>query len=92
MWIQATLPVKTGAFGCKAYADDFAPSAFLASLHATSDLVEAILPVQLRANYLPILSDAINIWSASRDLQLPMGNNTAIQTKSLESTKDSGNS
>ena len=73
-WIQATLPVKMGGLGVRG-ADDLAPLAFLASVHATSDLVEAILPVQLRHSYLPTLSDALNIWSAGRDLQPPTGNN-----------------
>ena len=57
------------------HADNLVPSAFLTSVHTTSDLVEATLPVQLRPNYPPTLYDALNIWSAGRDLQLSTGNN-----------------
>ena len=73
-WIQATLPVKIGGLGAR-HADNLAPSAFLTSVHATYDLVEAILPVQLRPNYPPTLSDALNTWSAGREPQPPTGNN-----------------
>ena len=51
-WIQATLPVKMDGLSIR-HADDLVPLAFLTSVHATSDLIEAILPVQLRPNYLP---------------------------------------
>ena len=43
-WMQATLPVKLGGLGVRS-AVEVAPSAYLASLHATSALVKAILPV-----------------------------------------------
>ena len=46
-WSQATLPVKQGGLEIRS-AVDIAPSAFLASSHASSELVSAILPYHFK--------------------------------------------
>ena len=53
VWLQATLPVKLGGLGIWS-AVQLAPSAFLASAAASSDLVHRIVPPTLQSS--PILS------------------------------------
>ena len=61
-WSQATLPVKQGGLGIRS-AVDIAPSAFLASSHASSELVSAILPSHLNSLPLPfIVSGLMNAY------------------------------
>ena len=68
-WQQATLPVKLGGLGLQS-AVRTAPSAFLASCHATADLVKSILPAPLPSS---LLDEAITIWSAGHDCPPPEG-------------------
>jgi len=61
-WLQATLPVKMGGLGIR-NAVQLAPSAFLASAAATSDLVHQIVPTVLQGSPIPNVEDAMAQWS-----------------------------
>ncbi len=71
-WAQTTLPVKMGGLGIRS-AVQLAPSAFLASAAASSDLVYHIIPPRLQGFQLPNVDDASALWSESHDLPLPEG-------------------
>ena len=53
-WQQATLPVKLGGLGVRS-AVQLAPSAFLASAAASSDLVHHIVPPTLQSSPIPLV-------------------------------------
>ena len=61
--LQACLPVRLGGLGLRKSAVKLAPSAFLASSHATVDLVRDILPVDLFPLPSALLEEALAIWS-----------------------------
>ena len=61
-WTQATLPVKMGGLGIRS-AVQLAPSAFLASAAATSDLVHLIVPPYLQSLSIPNVDEAKDLWS-----------------------------
>ena len=61
-----------GGLGVRS-AVEAAPSAYLASLHATSALVEAILPVTLTSSKPSLLDDVLSRWSEGHDFQPPAG-------------------
>ena len=70
-WTQAILPVKLGGVGVHS-AVEVAPSAYLASLHASFALIQTILPVQL-SSFTPIsLADTLSSWSVSHDFMPPV--------------------
>ena len=69
-WFQATLPIKLGGLGIRR-ATDLAPSAYLASIHASSDLVKAILPSSYVCLF-PLLDDALGSWSAGHGSSPPV--------------------
>ena len=71
-WLQATLPVKLGGLGIRS-AVMVAPSAFLASSHASSDLVSTILPPRFNSLPSPLLEEALSMWSQGHDCQAPAG-------------------
>ena len=71
-WKQASLPVKLGGLGVRS-AVEVAPSAYLASLHATSALVKVILPVSLPSFEPSLFDDALSYWSEGHDFQPPVG-------------------
>ena len=52
---------------------EVAPSAYLASLHTTSVLVEAILPVVTFTSSEPSLLDVLSHWSVGHDFKPPVG-------------------
>ena len=71
-WTQAALPVKFGKLGvCSTV--EVVPSAYLASLHANSTLVVAILPVIYLSSEQCFLEDVLSCWSEGHDFQPPMG-------------------
>ena len=66
-WIQATLPGSAGGLGIRR-AVQLAPSAFLASAAACSDLVYQIVPCPFHFYSIPHWSDALSTWSSNRNL------------------------
>ena len=77
-WFQACLPVRLGGLGLQS-AVKLAPSAFLASSHATADLVRDILPGVPSPLSSALLEDALAIWSSGHDWQPPEGAGAARQ-------------
>ena len=77
-WSQATLPVRLGGLGIRS-ATDIAPSAFLASYHAVSELVSVILPPSLRPSSSVFVNEAVAVWSQGHDLDPPIGVNACKQ-------------
>ena len=71
-WTQASLPVKFGGLGIRS-AVQLAPSAFLASATASSDLVHHIIPPHLQSYPIPNLDDARAQWSQGHNLSPPEG-------------------
>jgi len=69
-WTQATLPVKMGGLGIQS-AVQLAPSAFLASAAASSDLVYHIVPPQLQGSPMPHVEDAQRLWAKGHDRAPP---------------------
>ena len=65
-WKQASLPVKLGGLGVRSVVE-VAPSAYLASLDATSALVEAILPVTFTSSKPSLLDDVVSCWLKGHD-------------------------
>ena len=71
-WTQASLPVKSGGLGIRSSVQ-LAPSAFLASAAASSDLTHHILPPRFQSTELPYVEDATKVWSMGQDLPPPSG-------------------
>ena len=71
-WKPSSLPVKLGGLGIHSVVEA-APSAYLALLHATSTLVEAILPVTFISFRPSLLDDVLSCWSKGHDFQTPVG-------------------
>ena len=71
----ATLPVKLGAPLSVRIpsAVEVVSSAYLVLLHATTTLVEAILPLNLSSSIRSLLGDALPCWSEGHDSNLQMG-------------------
>jgi len=84
-WLQASLPVGVGGLGLRS-AVQLAPSAFLASAAASSDLIKCILPTSLRSLPIPHVEDAMSAWSEGHDNPPPSGNLSFIQ-KSWDACK-----
>ena len=61
-WIQSTLPVNCGGLGIRS-AVQLAPSAFLASAAASSELAHMILPANMQPPQLCYVDEALAIWS-----------------------------
>ena len=66
-WTQASLPVKSGGLGISSSVQ-LAPSAFLASAAANSDLAHHILPPRFQSTELPYVAEATKVWSMGLDL------------------------
>ena len=79
-WKQASLPVKLGGLGVQSTVE-VAPSAYFASLHATSALVKVILPVSLPSFEPSLFDHALSYWSEGHDFQPPVGDD-ALKQKS----------
>ena len=71
-WTQATLPVTLGGLGIHS-AVEVAPSAFLSSVHSSSELVKAILPPSFSSLPSPLTVEAQTCWSVGHDHQPPEG-------------------
>ena len=71
-WSQASLPVSFGGLGIRS-AVQLAPSAFLASAAACSDLIQLVVPSHLLGIPPPGLSDAKALWSYGHNLSAPEG-------------------
>ena len=77
-WHQASLPVRLGGLGVRR-AVDVAPSAFLASVHATSQLTEAILSSRPSPLSSSSVEEAVSVWTSGTDLPPPSGEAACIQ-------------
>ena len=66
-WTQASLPVKPGGLGIRSSVE-LAPSAFLASAAANSDLTHHILPPRFQSSELLYVAEATKMWSTGLDL------------------------
>ena len=71
-WTQATLPVKLGGLGIRS-AVQLAPSAFLASAAASSDLVHRIIPRHFQGSPMLNMDDAKLLWAAGHACSPPEG-------------------
>ena len=71
-WSQATLPVRLGGLGIRR-AVQLAPSAYLASTAASSDLVRRIVPPHLHDAPLSNQGEAEACWSKGHSLPPPEG-------------------
>ena len=69
-WVQATLPVKLGGLGVWR-AIDIVPSAYLASVHLTSELVDDILPPSFSSQSVPFKEEAKLFWSMGHECHPP---------------------
>lgn len=69
-WAQASLPVRLGGLGIRR-AEQLAPSTFLASATACSDLINQILPVGFEDELTPFLDSALQVWSKDFDVSPP---------------------
>ena len=70
-WSQTSLPVKAGGLGIRS-AVQLAPSAFLSSAAASSDLVHLILPPRFGSQEVLHLGSALTSWSLDQDHPPPV--------------------
>ena len=84
-WTQASLPVKYGGLGFRS-AVQLAPSAFLASAAASSDLAHHILPSHLQSFSLLHCEEAEVLWSQGLEQSPPEGS-ASYQQKSWDAHK-----
>ena len=84
-WTQATLPVRCGGLGIRS-AVQLAPSAFLASAAACSDMIHNIIPSHLQGTPVPNVSDAKALWTHGHDMPPPEANAQQVQ-RSWDSIK-----
>ena len=84
-WTQASLPVKYGGLGFRS-AVQLAPSAFMASAAASSDLARHILPSHLQSRPLPYTDEAVALWSQGH-VQTPRAGSAAFRQKSWDTHK-----
>ena len=75
---QAALPVRLGGLRIRS-ATDVAPSTFLDSYHATSELVSTILPPSLRSAPLVLVDEAVEVWSQAHIQDPSSGAGASIQ-------------
>lgn len=71
-WAQASLPVNFGGLGVRS-AVVVAPSAFLASSHASADLVDLLVPDGSAFQSSPFIEDALALWSQDHPHSPPEG-------------------
>ena len=69
-WTQASLPVKAGGIGVRR-ATQLAPSAYLASAAGCSELIQLILPSNLKGLTDPHFATGIEIWSRGSSADPP---------------------
>ena len=78
-WTQATLPVKFDGLGIRS-AEQLAPSAYLASVAAASDLSKLIIPVHVIDSVsTPFVQDTLRLWSKNHNSSLPEGRDSKVQ-------------
>ena len=77
-WTQASLPVKNGGLGIRS-AVVLAPSAYLASVTASHQLILQILPSRLRMVHIPFESEALSCWSIGNDFPPPVDTDAHLQ-------------
>ena len=84
-WIQSILPVNCGGLGIRS-AVQLAPSAFLASAAASSELAHMILPTNMQQTQLSYVDEALVIWSQGCQEQ-PLTGVAAHHQKSWDSLR-----
>ena len=84
-WIQSILPVNCGGLGIRS-AVQLAPSAFLASAAASSELAHMILPTNMQPTQLSYVDEALVIWSQGCQEQ-PLTGVAAHHQKSWDSLR-----
>ncbi|KAL5505800.1 hypothetical protein EMCRGX_G007305 [Ephydatia muelleri] len=84
-WIQSILPVNCGGLGIRS-AVQLAPSAFLASAAASSELAHMILPTNMQQTQLSYVDEALVIWSQGCQEQ-PLTGFAAHHQKSWDSLR-----
>eukprot|EP00731_Ephydatia_muelleri_P021279 Em0013g1006a len=84
-WIQSILPVNCGGLGIRS-AVQLAPSAFLASAAASSELAHMILPTNMQPTQLSYVDEALVIWSQGYQEQ-PLTGVAAHHQKSWDSLR-----
>ena len=77
---QAALPVRWGGLGIRS-ASSLAPSAFLASISASSVLIASLLPEKYRLTLDPLVDAAISCWLALGGVIIPSPDIAHIQRK-----------
>ena len=75
---QTTLSVRYGGIRIH-FAGKLAPSAYLASAAASSQLIHLILPTRLRSQPFPELEAALSLWTQGHDHPPPLGKTISIQ-------------
>ena len=71
-WAQASLSVRFGGVGVRSV-QDLAPSAFLASMHASAAMVQTLLPAWALQAPDPTLDMALSCWTARGGVIAPTG-------------------
>ena len=71
VWTQASLSVNLGGLDIRSSVQ-LAPSAFLASAAANSDLTHRMLPPCFQSTKLPYVEEATKVWSTGLDLPPPL--------------------
>ena len=77
-WLQASLPISLGGLGIRS-AVEVAPSAFLASAHSSSALVQSILSSSHSILSSPLISNALTLWSSDHDSHPPTDDEAFLQ-------------
>ena len=62
-WEQASLPVRWGGVGIRS-TRVLSPSAFLASVHASTAMVNLLLPERVRISIDPAIEAAVDVWQS----------------------------
>ena len=70
-YTQASLPVRLGGLGIRS-AVTLAPSAFLASLHSTAELVKQLLPIHYSTKADTLLNEALLHWHSLAPVGFPV--------------------
>jgi len=77
-WVQASLPVRWGGIGIRR-AEILAPSAFLASIHSSTPLVNSLMPELVTSLPDKVVDDVVVRWTALSGTVPLMGSDTCSQ-------------
>ena len=77
-WLQASLPISLGGLGIRS-AVEVAPSAFLASAHSSSALVQSIPSSSHSILSSSLISNALTLWSSDHDSHPPTDDEAFLQ-------------